>query len=202
MGERVKIIHGSDIYKKKTHFMTISMVMLVLTMCVYYALQMAIVIPMYGILHSKGWDDFNWTLIIVLLVVALVMGIFPWVFAIIGAIKNENPHTMVTIVVKSMMIPFFCINLLAWVMLVGGLMNPFLLLTIPAVICIGVCMTYVFMLTTSLPEIIYMIIFMIKQKKKPKLFMVIGIVCLFFFVLDIPGSVFIHREYKKITSEA
>lgn len=201
MGNRVKIIDGSDVYKKKTHFMLISMIFLALTVCVYYAMQMSIFIPMYGILNSKGWDDFNWTLIGILLVVAIVLGIIPFVFAIIGAIKNEAPMTMVTIVIKSIMIPFFGINLYSWIQLVGGLMNPFLLLTIPAVICIGICATYLFMLTTSLPDIIYMIIFMIKQKKKPKLLMVIGVLCLFIFVLDLPGSVLVHRAYKKITSE-
>ena len=201
MGDRVKIIDGSDIYKKKTHFMVAGKVMLVLTMCAYYAMQMAIFIPMYGILNSKDWGDFNWTLVGILLGVAVLLGIFPFVFAIIGAVKNEKPLTMVTVVVKSLMIPFFCINFYAWYNLVAGLMNPFFLLSIPLVICIGICATYIFMLTTSLPDIIYMTIFMIKQKTKPKIFMVIGVICLFFFVLDLPGSVFIHREYKKITSE-
>jgi hypothetical protein len=77
-------------------------------------------------------------------------------------------------------------------------MNPFLFLTIPGVIIIGVAVTYVFMLTTSLPDIIYMIIFMIKQKKSPKKLMVGGIFLCFCFFLDLVGIVLIHRTYKEI----
>ena len=184
--------------KKDTHFMLISKIVLILTVCVYYALQLSIFLPVLGIMNQYYTFDFNWTLIVILLVVAIVLGIVPFVFAIIGAVKNEKDNTMVTIVLKTLMIPFFAINFYCWYCLVSGLMNPFLFLTIPGVIIIGVAVTYVFMLTTSLPDIIYMIIFMIKQKKSLKKLMVGGIFLCFCFFLDLVGIVLIHRTYKEI----
>ncbi len=192
-----KIIE-KDTPGKNRHFMMISKLVLILTVCVYYALQMSIFIPMLGIVSETDYGDFNWALIVVLLVVAIVLGIVPIVFAVIGAVRNEQPHTMITVVVKTLMVPFFCINCYCWYCLVSGLLNPFLFLTIPGVILIGICVTYAFLLTTSLPDVIYMIIYLIKHKRKPKVLMGLGILFMFGFFIDLVGVVLIHRSYKEI----
>ena len=64
---------------------------------------------------------------------------------------------------------------------------------------IGVVLTYVYMLMTSLPDIIYMIIFMIKNRKRPNVFVVLGIIAIFFFVLDVVGAILLNNGYKKLT---
>ena len=69
---------------------------------------------------------------------------------------------------------------------------------IPVVICIGCCLTYVYMIMTSLPDIIYMISFIIRRKKKPNIFMILGIIFEFFFVLDLLGSIFVHKAFKEM----
>ena len=184
--------------KKATHFMLLSKVFLVLAMCVYYAMEVMIFVPILGIMNSIQTFDFNWPLIGFLLVVAFALGITALVMAILGAAKKEKDNTMVTIVLKTLMIPFFAINLYCWFCLVSGLMNPFLFIAIPGVVIIGVAVTYIIMLTTSLPEIVYMIIFMIRQKKSPKKQMVGGIFLCFCFFLDLVGIVLVHRSYKEI----
>ena len=186
--------------KKKTHFMLISKIVLILTVCVYYAMQLMIFIPILGIMNSIETFDFNWPVIGLLLGVAIIMGIVPFVLAIFGTIKKEKDNIMVTVVLKSLMIPFFGINFYCWYCLVSGLMNPFLFLTIPGVVIIGIAVTYVIMLTTSLPDIIYLIIYMIKEKKRPTKLMVGGMFLCFCFFLDLMGIVMIHRSYKEMTA--
>lgn len=196
------VTYGKIIEKNKpekaTHFMLLSKVFLVLTMCVYYAMQIMIFVPVLGIMNSTQTFDFNWPVIGVLLGLAIVIGIAPFVLAILGAVKNEKDNTMVTVVLKTLMIPFFAINLYCWYCLVSGLMNPFLFITIPGVIILGVAVTYVIMLTASLPEIIYMIIFMIRHKKRPKKLMAAGLFFCFCFFLDLMGIVMVHRAYKEM----
>ena len=184
--------------KKNTHFMLISKILLILTMCAYYALQILIFIPLLGIMNSTDSFEFNWVVIGILLVAAVVLGIATLVFAILGAVKREKNNTMVTIIVKSMLIPFFCINLYCWYCLLSGLMNPFLFITIPLVFIIGVAVTYVFTLSTGLPDVIYMIIYLKREKKRPQKLMLAGLILCFCFVLDLVGIVLIHRSYKEL----
>ncbi len=196
------VTYGKIIEKNKpekaTRFMLLSKVFLILTMCVYYAMEIMIFIPVWGIVNSTQTFDFNWAVIGALFGVAIVMGVVPFIFAILGAVKNEKDNTMVTIVLKTLMIPFFAINLYCWYCLVGGLMNPFMFITIPGVIIYGIAVTYVIMLTASLPEIIYMIIFMIRHKKRPTKLMVGGLFFCFCFILDLMGIVMVHRAYKEM----
>ena len=184
--------------KKDTNFMLISKILLILTMCVYYALQILILIPMQIIMKSADGAEFNWVAIGILLVAAAVLGLATLIFAIIGAVKSEKNNTMITVVVKFMMIPFFCINIYCWYLLFTGLMNPFLFVTIPVVLIVGVAVTYVFTLTTVLPDVIYMFIYLKREKKRPEKNMRTGLILCFFFILDLVGIVLIHKSYKEL----
>ena len=184
--------------KKDTNFMLISKILLILTMCVYYALQILILIPMQIIMKSADGAEFNWVAIGILLVAAAVLGLATLIFAIIGAVKSEKNNTMITVVVKFMMIPFFCINIYCWYLLFTGLMNPFLFVTIPVVLIVGVAVTYVFTLTTVLPDVIYMFIYLKRKKMRPEKPLLTGLIMCFFFILDLVGIVLIHKSYKEL----
>ncbi|MBP5775002.1 MAG: hypothetical protein J6W36_04840 [Clostridiales bacterium] len=185
--------------KSGTKSMFVSKCLLIAAAAVLYAMQISILIPAYGILHQLNWPDFNFKLIGILLGLALVVGIAALIFGIIGtARKEEDPNTRLTVIIKAAMIPFFCINIYLWSVLVSGMLNPFLFLAIPAIIFIGCCITYVYMIMTGMPDIIYMIAFLIRRKKKPNIYMILGLIFEFFFVLDLVGAIFIDKAYKEM----
>ena len=186
---------------KKSKAMFVAKCFLIAAVVDLYAMEAAVGIPLLGIMKSLPLPDFNFWLIGILLCIAVVLGLTALILSIVGTVKKDEPYTLITVVLKCAMVPFFCVNLIAWFCLVSGMMNPFLFLGIPAIICLGVCLTYVYMLMTSLPDIIYMITFTIKRKKKPNVFMIVGIVLEFIFVLDVVGSIFIHKAYKDIQKE-
>lgn len=185
--------------KSGTNSMFVSKCLLIAAAAVLYVMQGAILIPAYGILHRLNWPDFNFKLIGVLLGLALVVGIAALIFGIIGTAKREeDPKTGLTVIIKAALIPFFCINIYLWAMLVSGMLNPFLFLAIPAIIVIGCCITYVYMIMTGMPDIIYMIAFLIRRKKKPNIYMILGLIFEFFFVLDLVGAIFINKAFKEM----
>ena len=198
--ENNTVIAADKVVVKKPRLMLVGKIVLILTVCVLYAMQLSVFLPAYGILNGKDFGDFNFILICVLLGVSLVAGLAALILSISGTVKGEGPLTIITVVAKIIMIPFFCINLYLWIMLVGGMMNPFLLMGIPVVACVGVCLTYVYMLTTSLPDVIFSIWFCLKQKRRPTKLMIIGIICCFIFVADVAGSILLHKTFKDILS--
>ena len=194
--ENQKVVSDKVIFTEKPRFMKASKIILALTVVVLYVMQALVFFPMYGILNQKDFGDFNFPAIFILLGVSLVLGLAAFILAIIGSVKNEAPVTIVTVVLKAVMVPFFGINLYLWIMGIIGMLNPFLMLGIPAVGFIGVCLTYVYMLMTSLPEILYTIIFCVKNKKRPVVFMIVGVILEFFFIGDIIGAIMLHKAFK------
>lgn len=163
-----------------------------------YVMQLLIFIPTYCILNSLDGPDFNYPLIGVSMGAALILGLVAFVFAIIGSAKKEpKAYTLSTVIIKTVLIPFFGLNLYLWCVWISGLFNPFLLLAIPVVICIGVCLTYVYMLMTGMPDVIYTIVYLVRNKIRPKFPLVLGIILCFTFVADVAGSVLIHRFFKE-----
>ncbi len=185
--------------KKETKNMAVSKWILAASAAVLYVMQVCILVPVLGIMYHLKTPDFNFPLIGILLCVALVLGIAALVFAVIGTVKREDdPKTKTTVIIKAVMIPFFCINIYLWCVLLSGLMNPFLFLTIPIVICLGVCLTWCYMFMTSFPDIIYMIAFLIRKKKKPDIRMILGLIFEFFFLLDLVGAILIHKSFEEL----
>ena len=185
--------------KKETKNMAVSKWVLAASAAVLYVMQVCILVPVLGIMYHLNTPDFNFTLIGILLGIALILGIAALVFAVIGTVKREDdPKTKTTVIIKAVMIPFFCINIYLWCVLLSGLMNPFLFLTIPIVICLGVCLTWCYMFMTSFPDIIYMIAFLIRKKKKPDIRMILGLIFEFFFLLDLVGAILIHKSFEEL----
>lgn len=187
--------------KAPTHFMLASKIVILVATLILYVMQMLIAVPLFGaFVLEENWgelDNTRLSAVGILLVVALVLDLVSFVLAIIGSAKQEEPKTKMTVIIKALFIPFFLINITLYVLSFLGMLNPFLMWAIPLVMVIGVCLTYAYMFMSSWPDIIYMIIYLIKNKRRPKLGMVLGIIFEFFFVFDIVGAILIHRAYKK-----
>lgn len=200
--ENQRIVNANVVYTQKARLMFASKLLLVLTALVLYAMQILVFVPIMGLMNSLKTFDFNFPAIFILLGVSIVLGLTSFILAIVGGLKNEEPKTLVTIIVKAALIPFFCINLYCWILGISGMLNPFLLMGIPAVGFIGICLTYVYMFMTSAPDIVYTLIFCIKNKKRPTALMIVGVILEFFFLADIVGAVLLHKSYKDIIETA
>ena len=199
--ENQKIVSGKTVFTNKPKFMFISKIILAVTALVLYVMQFLIFIPLIGIMNSIKTFNLKMTPVFILLGVAIVLGLASFVLAIIGGVKNEGPSSLITVIVKACMIPFFGINLYCWLMGISGMLNPFLLMGIPFVGFLGICLTYVFMFTTSAPDIVYTLIFCIRNRKRPTGLMITGVILEFFFLADLVGAILLHKTYKEITIE-
>ena len=191
--------------KEPTHFMLAAKIVILVATVVLYVMQMLIAVPIFGtFVMQQNWgelDNTRLSAVGILLAVALVLDLVSFVLAIIGSAKQEEPKTGMTILIKALFIPFFLINITLYILSFLGMMNPFLMWAIPLVMCIGVCLTYAYMFMSSWPDIIYMIIYLIKNKRRPKTGMVLGLIFEFFFVLDLIGAILVHKAYKKSLEE-
>ena len=191
--------------KKPTHFMLASKIVILFATLILYVMQMLIAVPLFGaFVLEENWGDMDnarLSAVGILLAVALVLDLVSFVLAIIGAAKQEDPKTKITVIIKALFIPFFLINITLYVLSFLGMFNPFLMWAIPLVMVIGVCLTYAYMFMSSWPDIIYMIIYLIKNKRRPKPGMVLGIIFEFFFVLDIVGAILVNKAYKESLKE-
>lgn len=190
---------NAKIQVKKPAFMLASKIILILAAIALYVMQGMIAIPLIGVMNETNTGDLDIPSVGIVLVITLALGLIAFIVAIIGAVRNEAPASLFTPIIKALLIPFFCINLFLWVMSFAAMLNPFLFLGIPFLIVIGVCLTYVYMFMTGAPDIIYTIIFCIKNKKKPTILMIFGIILCFIFVLDVIGSIMLHITLKKNT---
>ena len=191
--------------KAPTHFMLAAKIVILVATVVLYVMQMLIAVPLFGaFVLEENWgelDNTRLSAVGILLAVALVLDLVSFVLAIIGSAKQEEPKTGMTILIKALFIPFFLINITLYILSFLGMMNPFLMLGIPAVGFIGICLTYVYMFMTSAPDIVYTLIFCIKNKKRPTALMIVGVILEFFFLADLVGAILIHKSYKDITIE-
>ena len=191
--------------KAPTHFMLASKIVILVATLILYVMQMLIAVPLFGaFVLEENWGDMDnarLSAVGILLAVALVLDLVSFVLAIIGSAKQEDPKTKMTVIIKALFIPFFLINITLYVLSFLGMLNPFLMWAIPLVMVIDVCLTYAYMFMSSWPDIIYMIIYLIKNKRRPKPGMVLGIIFEFFFVLDIVGAILINKAYKESLKE-
>ena len=184
---------------KKPRLMLTCKIMLILTLVTLYVMQGSVFFTISGILSSTTeFSVLDLIAPLALLGVSTLLGITALILGIKGAVKNEGPVSGITVVVKVLMIPFFVVNFLLWFLAIGGMFNPFLMVGIPVVAFIGICLTYGYMLTTSLPDIVYTMIFCIRNQRKPSRLMVIGVIFEFIFMLDLVGSIMLHKAYKDI----
>ena len=175
------IVYGDP--PKKSGIMLACKIFLILGVIDLYAMQIPMAIVFYSIYAQKP-KSFNFKLIGIEVGIFAVCALIAFILGIIAGVKNTKPMTNITFILKLVMIPFFIINLVMWLCLVAGLMNPFTFLGIPFAIAIGACLTYFYMIATGLPDVMFAIIYHIKNKKKQT-----NVRLLFGFVLGLSSLV-------------
>ena len=125
---------------------------------------------------------------------ASLLGLAAIILAAVAAIKNEKACSGLTVALKLLMIPWYIGNFILWTFLVLGMMNPFTFIGIPFAMAIGVGITYVSMLTMSLPDFIYRVIMLVKKRKRPSKNIILGLIFSFFFVTDVVAAILFYME--------
>ncbi len=183
---------------RKKGFMIASKIFITLGVITMYALQFGVVFPMRFLLRGESGTQIDPFFVVVTILLAIVFGLIGLILAIVAGVRNEAPATGYSMVLKFVMIPFFIINFLLWAFILLGTLNPFLIVASPFVIVIGGFLTYLVVLMTSLPDVVFTLIVLNKSYKgcSRKQF-IWGIILSFFFVTDVIGAILLHVAFKK-----
>ena len=114
---------------------------------------------------------------------------------------SESSFTKTNLVIKLGLIPFFIINFVFWGILWLGTFNMFLLPLAPFVWVISLSSTYLFLLISSTPNIVFVVTKLIKTKDW--VYIVYGILH-FIYLADVVGALLLHiheTKDKKIEGE-
>lgn len=101
--------------------------------------------------------------------------------------------------IKLSLIPWYITNFILTVLVFVGMMNPFLLFASPIFLILSVFITYLFMLSTSLPLVITTVKSMKREASISTILYILAIISLFFFVFDVVGSLCLYLY--KVDSE-
>ena len=136
------------------------------------------------------------------IIASIVVSIFCFVCSIIylARMRKDEPNVYKHVMIhKLIQVPFYVVNYVISFLVIGGLFNPFLMIAIPFVIALLMSNTYLYTFTTSLPNIIYLVRSMIKEKKANALSIILAILH-FVFVADVVSSIIVFaRENKKLS---
>ncbi len=133
------------------------------------------------------------------LVIILLISMINIVVALFSLKRPATDISSFVLSIKLIQIPWYITNFILTVLVLVGMMNPFLIFASPIFLILSVFITYLFMLSTSLPLVISTAKSM---KMKPSISTVpyiLALISLFFFVLDVVGSICIY--VSKIENE-
>lgn len=120
------------------------------------------------------------------------------VFAFIGIFKGMKSPIKLTMVVKLSLIPWYSINFFLGFCFFTAALNPFLMWSIPLVVGIMVCTTYMYMVSSNFQVYSYIIHKLIRRKARINSLLVWCIVLSFIFCLDILSSILLFYNENKI----
>lgn len=120
------------------------------------------------------------------------------VFGIIEIFKDSINALKMTFIIKLIHIPWYCINFFIIFLFVAGMLNPFLMLGIPILLLLSWFFTYVYMVSSGIHSVTYIIHKMIKKEIKPNTLTIFALVFNFIFCLDIAGSIILFVKYKDL----
>ena len=130
--------------------------------------------------------------------VCLLMAIASYVLSIITIFKKQVvDSTQFTMIIKFVLMPWYIANFVLWTLIVGGMLNPFLVLGIPIIIALSVIGTYMFMLGSTLHNVCTIIAELKNKTLKPSGLLIAGMVLQFFFCLDALGAIFTFIKCQK-----
>ena len=136
------------------------------------------------------------TLGLIIGIIALLIGGLNFVFSIINIFKGGTSPINTTIVIKMVLIPWYLGNFFVWFLLVGAFSNPFLFIGIPLIICIGVFITYMYMIFISAPNISYVFSLIKNKEIHTNKLLIVSLVFHFIFCLDVIGSFMLKKALK------
>ena len=119
-------------------------------------------------------------------------------FALLSLTCDTKAPFKTTLIIKIALVPWYIFDVVVCFLLVAGFLNPWLFFGIPLLIGLEVTITYVYMLSTSIHNIAFIIRKMMKNKKAYSINTLLGIVFSFIFMLDIVGAILLNSEYKRI----
>ena len=119
-----------------------------------------------------------------------------YIFGITSVIKKEYNPTKITNIIKLALIPWYALNFIICLLFIGAMANPWLFMATPIVAAIQVCTTLIFMTSTSIYDISFMISKMIKKEISCNVLNVFLIIFLLIFGLDVISSIIIYCKFK------
>jgi len=132
-------------------------------------------------------------------VVILPICVVNAIFGIISIFKgNYNPLKM-TMITKLALMPWFCFNFFICLLVIAGMLNPWLFIGIPIIAAILMCVTYVFMISTSIYAIAFIIRCYYKRKIKVSFINIFSMILLIIFTLDVVASIILFVKYNEIS---
>ena len=130
---------------------------------------------------------------------AFCLAVTIFAFGIIQIARGKPNGYLQIMVTKLVLVPFFVVNFIMVVILIGAMGNPFLMWAIPAVLIISVSLTFFSMFATSF----YNIGTMIYQLRKKEVIIervLAHIIFHFIFVFDVISAVIIYIQSRKSKS--
>ena len=145
----------------------------------------------------------KWVPILLLIGFVLTILILPYslvclIMSIVSSFKSINNPTKSTMIIKLLLIPWFIINFFFCVLIFAGFLNPWMMLLAPVVAFILICITYIFMISTSVFDIAFVINCTVRKRLKIGAFSVLTIIMLFTFFLDVVASIILYFKTKNI----
>ena len=185
--------------KRNKVMLIIQMILMYLAHLPFYIGLILIRVP-----NSEAYDNLIIKLFLIgfiLTIVILPFCLANLIMALAGAFNKLDNPCKTTMIVKLLLIPWYIMNFLFCDLLLIGFLNPWLMIFAPVVLCILIFNTYLFMISTSIFDIVYAIRKAIKKELTIKTSLVFTIIFLFSFCLDVVGSIMLYHKSKKIDLE-
>ena len=178
--------------------MKISKVLIIIQLSLMY---LSLIFLFIGGLSLNSEEEVTSILFVTGFIMSVVAGFLAFLICVISFFsmlrKSNNDYTKFVMIYKLVAIPWFIGNFIICLMLIAGMLNPFLLIAIPLVIAILVLSTYICMLSSRMINFSYVITAWRNKTIMPTPFIILGAILGFMFCLDVIGAILIFIENKR-----
>lgn len=109
--------------------------------------------------------------------------------------------SLLVMVVKISLIPWFIANFVICACMTAGMLNPFLFIFIPLFITYSICITYLFIVATTFVNLGYIFAKVKKKALRMNKNIIVSIVFQFIECLDFIGAIILYKELNKTKAE-
>ena len=135
---------------------------------------------------------------VILSIVLIPVCITNMILSLVSIKKSDKNPSLLMLILKCVLIPWFVLNFAICGVLVLGMLNPFLLWAMPIVVSILVFSTYLCMVTTSLPDVAYFAGKLRKREARMTTQYVLPIVFMFIFCMDAIGALIFFISSRRL----